>query len=76
MRFTMERLLLILLSGVRTEKHNGMYLSWESGGRIVLDVAGSIPAFPIPVIALHWKCEFIHYTYLSMNGFQYSTLGG
>ena len=42
-----KRLLLILLSGVRTEKHNGMYLSWESGGRIVLDVAGSTPAWCI-----------------------------
>ena len=41
-----------------------------------LCVTGSIPAFPIPVKRYHWKCEFIHYTYLSMNGFQYSTLGG
>ena len=47
-----KRLLLILLSGVWTEKHNGMYLSWESGGRIVLDVGGSSPPFPItlPVV--------------------------
>ena len=47
-----KMLLLILLSGVRTEKHNGMYLSWESGGRIVLDVGGSSPPFPItlPVV--------------------------
>ena len=61
MRFTMERLLLILLSGVRTEKHNGMYLSWESGGRIVLDVASSNLAFPIPVKCNYLKCEFIHF---------------
>lgn len=47
-----KRLLLILLSGVWTEKHNGMYLSWESGEHIVLDAAGSNPAFPItlPVV--------------------------
>ena len=42
-----KRLLLILLTGGRSEKHNGMYLSWESGGRIVLDAGGSSPPFPI-----------------------------
>ena len=53
-----------------------MYLGWESGGRIALDVAGPIPAIPIIDLSLSCGLEFNSNSPEKVSSGKAVTIGG